>query len=349
MFPTHLFLLRLIFLNFANLQTNTQIMSRILGLGNALVDILIPIPDETILQEAVLPKGSMKHVERKVIDYLLDKASSYKKQIASGGSAANAIHGLARLGNHTAFIGKTGRDTLGQVFYNDMITSGIDPLLIGSESDTGTALAFITPDSERTFAVYLGAALELSAEDLNQDQFNGYDLLHIEGYLVQNHELIETAVNMAQSAGLKISLDLASFNVVDDNLAFLQGIASTFVDILFANEDEARAFTGLDPEDAVSIMARHCDIAVVKLGAKGSLVKSANLLHKIEILPSKVIDTTGAGDLYAAGFLHGYLRGLALDKCGKIGALLSGQVIRHLGAKIPEETWPGILREVNSC
>jgi len=323
-------------------------MARILGLGNALVDILIPVPDETLLQEAGLPKGSMQHVERKVIDNLLDKTRSYKKQIASGGSAANAIHGLARLGNHTAFIGKTGGDHLGKVFRDDMIKSGIDPQLIVSETDTGTAVAFITPDSERTFAVFLGAALELSAHDLNQGQFKGYDLLHVEGYLVQNHELIETAVSMAKSAGLKISLDLASFNVVADNLEFLRQIVIKYVDIIFANEDEAKVFTGFEPKDAVSSLSQHCQVAVVKTGAKGSLVKSENMVHEIGIIPTRVADTTGAGDLYAAGFLHGYLQGMDLNKCGKIGALLSGHVIRHLGAKIPDEAWPQIIREIGS-
>lgn len=321
-------------------------MSKILGLGNALVDIHILLPTDELLLETNLPKGSMKHVARRVVDELLGKNNSQRMEITSGGSAANAVHGLARLGNSTAFIGKIGPDNMGSIFYSDMVKSGISPKLLHTSTETGTAIAFITPDSERTFAVFLGAALELSASDLHEDQFKGFDMLHIEGYLVQNHELIKTAVKMAKAAGLKVSLDLASYNVVEDNLEFLHGIVKNYVDIVFANEEEALAFTGLDPEQSVSLLARLCEVAVVKTGAKGSLVQSGDKLYRIGIIPTTVIDSTGAGDLYAAGFLHGLLRGMPFEKCGKAGALLSGTVIRHIGAKIPEEFWPGIIDDI---
>jgi sugar/nucleoside kinase (ribokinase family) len=323
-------------------------MAKILGLGNALVDIMIMLPNDELLIETGLPKGSMQHVQRNVIDELLVKTNTLHHEISSGGSAANAIHGLARLGNPTAFIGKTGPDHLGKLFHNDMINSGISPQLISTSTETGTAVAFISPDSERTFAVFLGAALELSASDLIEDYFKGFDVLHIEGYLVQNHELIETAVKLAKAAGLKVSLDLASFNVVESHLEFLQNIVKNYVDIAFANEEEAHAFTGLNPEEAVSELAQQCEIAIVKTGAKGSLIKSGNDLYRIGIIPTKVIDSTGAGDLYAAGFLHGLLHGMPLAKCGEAGALLSGTVIRYIGAKIPAEAWPAIIEEIES-
>lgn len=323
-------------------------MPKILGLGNALVDIHILLPTDELLLETNLPKGSMQHVARKVVDELLGKNNSLYMEITSGGSAANAIHGLARLGNSTAFIGKIGPDNLGSIFHSDMVKSGISPQLITSSTETGTAVAFITPDSERTFAVFLGAALELTASDLLEDHFKGCDLLHIEGYLVQNHHLIETAVKMAKAAGMKVSLDLASYNVVEDNLDFLHGIVKNYVDIVFANEEEAFAFTGLEPELAVSSLAQHCEVAVVKIGARGSLIKSGESLYTIGIIPTTVIDSTGAGDLYAAGFLHGYLNKLPLQKCGQAGAILSGNVIRYIGAKIPAEFWPGIIAEIKN-
>ncbi len=322
-------------------------MAKILGLGNALVDILILLPTDDLLHETGLPKGSMLHVERKIIDELLTKTGGLQQQITSGGSAANAIHGLARLGNSTAFIGKTGPDNLGKIFYDDMLRSGIEPKLIPSTTETGSAVAFISPDSERSFAVYLGAALELSASDLTAEHFRGYDLLHIEGYLVQNHKLIKTAVKLAKEAGLKVSLDLASYNVVEGNLRFLKRIVKDYVDIVFANEEEALAFTGSEPEKAVAALAQLCEIAVVKTGPKGSLAQSDQTLQKIDIIPTTVIDTTGAGDLYAAGFLHGVFRALPLYKCGMAGAILAGNVIRHVGAKIPDEAWPGIVQEIN--
>jgi sugar/nucleoside kinase (ribokinase family) len=321
-------------------------MAKILGLGNALVDVLIMLPNDDLLVETSIQKGSMKHVEREVIDLLLEQTKTLKIEISSGGSAANAIHGLARLGNTTSFIGKTGSDHLGRIFHSDMINSGIAPQLLISETETGTAVAFISPDSERSFAVFLGAALELSASDLHAEQFHDCELLHIEGYLTQNHELIETAVKMAKSQGLKVSLDMASYNVVESNLEFLKSMIKDYVDIVFANEEEAFAFTGSDPENAVNKLAGLCEIAVVKTGAKGSLVKSSDELCRIDIVPTKVIDTTGAGDLYAAGFLHAMHKGMPLRKCGMAGAILSGKVISYIGAKIPSEAWPEIIAEI---
>jgi sugar/nucleoside kinase (ribokinase family) len=321
-------------------------MAKILGLGNALVDIMIQLPDDELLIEFVLPKGSMHHVERKAIDLLLEKTNTLHQEITSGGSAANAIHGLARLGNFTAFIGKTGPDYLGKIFHRDMINSGISPMLIPSLTETGTAVAFVSPDSERTFAVFLGAALELSHTELQENHFKQFDVLHIEGYLVQNHQLIESAMKMAKNAGLKISLDLASYNVVEAHYEFLHGIVKKYVDIVFANEEEALAFTGSDPEQAVYELSQQCEIAIVKTGAKGSLIQSGDKIHRIGIIPAKVIDTTGAGDLYAAGFLHGLLKGMPLNKCGEAGAILSGNVIRYIGAKIPGEAWQEIIDEI---
>ncbi len=321
-------------------------MAKFLGLGNALVDIMIPLPGDEWLKEYGLPKGSMQHVERRVIDRLLGETTKLSQQISSGGSAANAIHGLARLGNSTAFIGKTGTDRLGNIFYNDMINSGILPNLIVSSTETGTAVAFVTPDSERTFAVFLGAALELGASDLKQEDFSGYDYLHIEGYLVQNHELIKTALTMAKNTGLKISLDLASYNVVEENLDFLNFIVKKYVDIIFANEEESLAFTDMVPEQALSYFAGLCDIAVIKTGATGSMIRSGDEIYQIGVIPANVVDTTGAGDLYAAGFLHGLSNGMALEKCGKAGAILSGNVIEHFGAKIPADSWEKIRKEI---
>lgn len=333
------------FLTFA--WRNTEVMTKIIGLGNALVDILIKLPGDELLKEAGLLKGSMLHVARETIDDLLLKTISFPRQITSGGSAGNAIHGLARLGHTTAFIGKTGPDCLGDSFRKDLEDSGIIPLLITSTTDTGTAVAFITPDSERTFAVFLGAASELNAGDLNKEMFKGYEILHIEGYLVQNHELIETALRIAKAQGLKVSFDMASYNVVESNLQFLRHIVELYVDIVFANEEEAMAITGLDPLKAVSSLSSHCEIAIVKIGSKGSLIQSGEQLFSIGAIPVRVVDTTGAGDLYAAGFLHGLTSGLTLDKCGQAGSILAGNVIRFIGAKIPETEWPLISKEIS--
>jgi sugar/nucleoside kinase (ribokinase family) len=201
---------------------------------------------------------------------------------------------------------------------------------------------FISKDSERTFGTYLGAAVEMSAEDLKPEMFKGYDIFHIEGYLVQNHALIERAVEIAKQEGLTISLDLASYNVVESNNEFLHKVVKKYVNILFANEEEAKAFTGKHPEDALIEIAKDVDLAVVKIGSKGSLIKKGEVIERVGIIKVNSVDTTGAGDLYAAGFLYGYAKKLPLSKCGRIGAVLSGKVIEVIGPKMTDDTWKEI-------
>ncbi|MFH1937800.1 MAG: PfkB family carbohydrate kinase, partial [Bacteroidota bacterium] len=166
------------------------------------------------------------------------------------------------------------------------------------------------------------------------------------GYLVQNHDLIRTAVALAKSNGLLVSLDLASYNVVEANLEFLEEIIAKHVDIIFANEEEAKAFTGFEPKQALHHLAQFCEVAVVKTGREGSMVQSQEIVTEIGIIPVDPIDTTGAGDLYASGFLFGHSRGWPLLKCGEAGALLAGNIIEELGAKMPVERWEMVRRRV---
>lgn len=314
-------------------------MAKIFGIGNALVDIMTIVDNDNILTTLNLPKGSMQLVSSEVMASALKKTKGYKQILASGGSAANTINGLANLGVKTAFIGKVGKDELGDFFYNDMKKASISPTLLKGINPTGTALAIVTPDSERTFATSLGAAIELTDSDLANNLFDGYDMLHIEGYLAQNHSLIEQALKLAKNSGLKVSLDLASYNVVEENLDFLTRMVKSYVDIIFANEEEAKAFTKKSPRESLDMLAEITEIAVVKLGSHGSLIKSGNDIYEVGVIEAKPIDTTGAGDLYAAGFLYGLSKGLSLDKCGKIGSLLSGKVIEVVGPKMSKETW----------
>ncbi|MPN47740.1 5-dehydro-2-deoxygluconokinase [bioreactor metagenome] len=163
---------------------------------------------------------------------------------------------------------------------------------------------------------------------------------------MQNHQLIQTAVKLAKEAGLLVSIDLASYNVVEANLEFLKKMISDYVDIVFANEEEAKSFTGKEPDEALIHISDHCSIAVVKIGKDGSYVKSGNDHHFIAPYVADCIDTTGAGDLYAAGFLYGMASGLSLDKCGKIGSLVSSNVVEVLGAKMDDIKWESINKQV---
>jgi sugar/nucleoside kinase (ribokinase family) len=314
-------------------------MKKVLGMGNALVDIMTRLKNDEILQQYKLPRGSMQLIDHMLIKDLLESTLHLPKKLSSGGSAANTMHGLARLGTNSAFIGKVGNDEFGSIFREDLEKSQIVPLLFVSLASTGRSFAMVSPDGERTMATYLGAAVELSEDDIDSSIFQGYDFFHIEGYLVQNHKLIEKAVRLAKRNKLKVSLDMASYNVVEANREFFGTLLEEYVDIVFANEEEARAYTGKSPADSLEILSRDCEVAVVKLGDKGSMIQSGNEQHKIGIVEANCLDTTGAGDLYAAGFLHGLSIGQSLEKCGKAGAILSGKVIEQLGAKINDEDW----------
>lgn len=321
-------------------------MDRVLGMGNALVDVMTTIDSDEMLETLGLPKGSMQLVDADFSNRVMEKIKHLHSIIASGGSAANTIHGIARLGVETGFIGKVGGDELGNLFKADLELAKIAPVLLESNTASGKAIAFVSPDSERTFATFLGAAVELSASDLKPEMFKGYKYFHIEGYLVQNHELIEQAVKIAKEAGLMVSLDLAAYNVVEANLGFLQRIIKEYVDIVFANEEEAKAFTGNEPKEALNKIAEICKIAIVKVGKQGSFIKTNNQITQVGIINVESKDTTGAGDLYAAGFLTGLIQNKSMEECGNLGSLLSGKVIENLGAKISEEGWSFIKSQL---
>ncbi|MGE0090810.1 MAG: adenosine kinase [Bacteroidales bacterium] len=321
-------------------------MDKVIGIGNALVDIMTKLPNDSILEKFLLKKGSMQLSDRDFAEKINQATMQYEKSQSSGGSAANTIHGLACLGSAAGFIGKVGADSFGDFFSNDMKANGISPIMLKSKTDTGRAIALISPDSERTFATYLGAAIELNENDLNADQFKGYQYLHIEGYLVLNHALMNKAAILAKENNMKISLDMASYNVVEENIEFLKEYVKNYVDIIFANEDEAKAFTGKDPENALHEIAEQCEIAIVKIGSKGSLVKTNGIVYKIDPFKALSIDTTGAGDLYASGFLYGMVNKMPIEKCGRIGSLCASKVIEVIGSKMKPETWEYIKRNV---
>jgi sugar/nucleoside kinase (ribokinase family) len=322
-------------------------MKKILGLGNALVDIMTLINDDYILDKFLLPKGSMQLVDPVKSKMIKSETENLNRSLTSGGSAANTIHGLAMLGVDTGFIGSIGNDELGDFFENDMKSAGIKTMLLRRNSVTGTAVALITSDSERTFATHLGAAVELEATDLKPDYFNGYDILYLEGYLIYNKLLVESACKIAKKQKMKIALDLASYNVVESRLDDFKEVIDKYVDIVFANEEEAKSFTEMTLPESINIISELCEIAVVKAGADGSWIKKGDELIKINSIPVNCKDTTGAGDLYAAGFLYGYSNNFDLKKCGNIGSLLAGKVVEIVGARIYKETWDAISNEIN--
>lgn len=324
-------------------------MKRVIGIGNALTDMLVNLKTDSVLARFKLAKGSMSLVDTRLQTEISKSVAGLPYSLSLGGSAGNTIRAMARLGCKVGFIGKVGNDTTGDFFIQALENLGVEPVIFRGTERSGKCVSLISADGERTMVTHLGAALELRAEEVVPEIFSSYDCLYVEGYLVQNHELILSAAKTAKQCGLKVAIDLASFNVVEENLAFLQNLVAKYVDIVFANEDEAKAFTGeAEPLNALQAISQLCELAVVKIGIKGALIKQGDEVVHVGIMAAaKRVDTTGAGDFYAAGFLAGLCDGLSLRQCGTIGAITAGKVIEVVGTTFGEEAWEDIHRLVN--
>ncbi|MCK4836798.1 MAG: adenosine kinase [Candidatus Aminicenantes bacterium] len=322
----------------------------LLGIGNALVDILIPIDNDGLLDELGLIKGGMILIDREMVANILERTKAVKLRRSSGGSVANSISGLARLGLPTGFVGTIGDDEFGVFFNSDMTLNSTKTHLFKGSRETGKSIALISTDTERTLATYLGAAGELHRCQLSDDMFKSFDYILLEAYMIPNHQMSEKVLKLAKKANIKIAIDFSSFNVVDENRDYLDRIVREYVDIVFANEEEARIFTNEEnPDRALAKIAKKCDLGVVKCGIQGSLIQRNNQQYHIEAIPVKAIDTTGAGDLYNSGFFYGLLHGYSIEVCGKLGAILGGKVVEVIGSKMNEEKWEEVWNLIKNC
>lgn len=316
-------------------------MKRIIGIGNALTDMLISLSGDEVLSQYQLDKGSMSLVDNQFQTDILKAVAGLPHSLSLGGSAGNTIRTMARLGTEVGFIGKVGEDSTGDFYIQALRNVGVEPFILRSEHSSGKCLSLISADGERTLVTHLGAAADLQAEDIDAAVFDGYDALYIEGYLVQDHDLIRTTMARAKQHGLKVAIDLASFNVVRENREFLYDLVERYVDIIFANEEEAYEFSGCrDAMEALLYIGKMCELTVVKTGIRGALIKRGDEIVEVGIMAAaKRVDTTGAGDFYAAGFLTALCEGLSLRQCGTIGAITAGKVIEVVGTTLSEETW----------
>lgn len=323
-------------------------MKRVIGIGNALTDMLVNLRSDDVLSRFKLAKGSMSLVDTDLQTEISKSVAGLPYSLSLGGSAGNTIRAMARLGCEVGFIGKVGEDTTGDFYIQALTNLAIEPCIFRGQEKSGKCVSLVSTDGERTMVTHLGAALELEAEEIDAAIFEGYDCLYVEGYLVQNHALIERAVAVAKQCGLKVAIDLASFNVVAENLEFLRRLVSEYVDIVFANEDEAKTFTCEgEPVNALQRISEMCELAVVKIGTKGALIKcNGEVIHVGIMAAAKRVDTTGAGDFYAAGFMAGLCQGLTLRQCGTVGAITAGKVIEVVGTTFGEEAWQEIFRLV---
>jgi sugar/nucleoside kinase (ribokinase family) len=308
------------------------------------MDILTHEDDE-FLDRTGAVKGGMRYVDRKFIETALTRASSDPK-IVPGGSACNTVVGVGKLGGAARFVGKCGNGQWGNMFCEDLIRQNVEPAVLRSDSPTGRVLSIITPDAQRSMFTFLGASAEATPEELDSGCFDGAAVVHIEGYLLFNPELITGVLRAAKAAGARVSLDLASFTVVEESRELLEKFLDRYVDIVMANEDEARAFTGSTREsEALKILAERTEIAVVKVGRRGSYIAREGKTWKVEAIgDGRAVDTTGAGDLWASGFLFGLVSGFPLDRCGQIASACGYEVCQVVGASIPSDGWDRIRK-----
>jgi sugar/nucleoside kinase (ribokinase family) len=313
-------------------------LNDVVGIGSALLDLTYEV-DYEFLKELKLKKGTMQLVDESASRFILSRLEGVRGAVTPGGSAANTMAGIANLGGTSAFIGKVGRDPQGDYYIKESEREGVKCLINRHESLTGHAIAFITPDSERTFATHLGAALHLGPEDVRDDEIKNSRILHVEGYLLEG-DLKEASIRAMETAkenGVKISIDLADPSLITRNLGEFKRIVRNFADIVFVNEDEARAFTSSDAIEAIHSIYLISEIAVVKLGEEGSLIKAADRVHTIKPCRTKVANTNGAGDMYAAGLLFGIARQMPIEEAGKLASYASSLVVAQVGARLTEK------------
>ena len=321
----------------------TQSTFDLIGVGSPIMDVLAHVTDSFLKENVPGDKGGMILVDDADIASLLGKIGS-QVAVTPGGSAANTTLGATKLGLKTTFLGKIGSDQTAQAYHANFTATGGDGSRFKRATlPNGRCLSLVTPDSQRTMRTHLGAAMTLSPDEVTLADFRGVRHAHIEGYLMFNPALAQKVVATARAAGCTISLDLASFEVVGIARDWILAQLKEGVHILFANEDEIRAL--FQKESSYDSYARQLasfgGIAAVKMGKDGAWVARGNELHRIEpVKADRVVDTTGAGDAWAAGFLYGHLRGHSLAKAGALGSLLGSETVQHLGATIPEMHWP---------
>lgn len=314
---------------------------KLMGVGSPVVDLLAQVP-ESFVKNIDGAKGGMELIDTHAIEALIAQLPQ-APTTAAGGSAGNTAFAAARLGLATTFLGKTGNCDSGRFYRDHFVKMGGDKSRFKMGTiPNGRCLSLITPDSERTMRTDLGAAMTLSPDDVSVADFAEAQHTHIEGYVLFNRDLMYRVLHNAQEAGCTISIDLASFEVVNATKDILPDLLSQYVDVVFANEEEADAFTGLgeDYHGMVKQLQNHCDIAVVKLGKKGSLIGQGDTLSEIApVTLDNALDTTAAGDFWAAGFLYGWLTGKNMACAGSYGSILGAEVVQVLGTHLSEERW----------
>jgi len=306
------------------------------GIGSALLDFMVAV-DDPFLKEMGLRKRGMHLIDEARSRDIFTIIYDLKMEIIPGGSSANTVAGLAALGGKGAFVGRVADDDDGASYIYQTTASVVESFITRGGGITGHAITFITPDLERTFATYLGAAIDLSVDNVDEGLIRDSSILHLEGYLFEADNLRQVcykAMNAAKRAGRAVSIDLADPGLIERAGAVLEDAVDNFADIVFVNENEALKFTGAaDEEEALELLAERCSFAAVKLGERGSLIKTGGGIYRIPSYAADVVNTNGAGDMYAAGILYGLVNGFDPEKSGRIGSYAASLVVASPGAR----------------
>ena len=309
----------------------------LVGIGNAIVDIVSNIDDE-FLTRNLLKKGSMNLINLEDSSNILNDCNIIKK--VSGGSAANTVVALANLGNSVEFIGRIKDDYFGNFFSNDIKESGasFNSKYVETSESSAHSVILITPDAQRTMCTYLGASTEFKPDDINYESIKLSKYLYLEGYLWDSElakKAFIKAAKVAKESKTKIILSLSDAFCVDRHRESFLDLINDFVDILFCNEEEVKSLFKINDLEKCQIKIKSlCELAAITLGEKGSLIVNKNKIELIQpFLFGKAIDTTGAGDIFAGGFIHGLINNLSLNDCGQIGSICAGYIVTQIGSR----------------
>lgn len=309
----------------------------VFGIENPLIDLLVPVQDET-LQRLALTKNTMQLVDEERHRFLLEQLKGQPMETAPGGSCANTLLGIAQLGGRTAYCGKVGPDVFGEVYVQKLEEAGVRSFIQRDGNVTGSTVILVTPDAGRTMNTFLGACQELTPADVPLDALKASRLLYITGYLWDTptqQEAATLALHTAGGEGIHVTMSLADPFCVERHRQDFLDILERYVDFVFANRDEAMALTQTDSvHEAMRVLRSHCDGAVITLGPRGAYATRGEEHVYLDPYAVQAVDTTGAGDAFAAGFLHGLAQGHSLYQCGRLGGYFASRVIQHMGPRL---------------
>ena len=318
----------------------------VVGAGTAIVDLLVRVDDDFLSRELPDGRGNTTWVDAARLDELIGslQARGFLLEKAPGGSTGNLLCGLSELGCGTRFLGWLGLDDDGVYYRDTFAESGGDvrSFKYHASKHTGRCLSLVSPDADRSMVTDLGASAEMNADGILPSDLDGTCLLHTEGYLcgLKDRTFLPRLLERAKNAGIPVSFDLASYGIVREYRDTLRDYLDHYVDIVFANELEAAEFAGTnDPESMLNAFSRLCPVAAVKLGSLGSIIRMNGRTVRIAPEHADAVDATGAGDLWQAGFLFGWLHHAAPEVCGRIGSILGAAAVSNFGARLPEDRW----------